>query len=225
MKLSLILAAIAVSAQAFNPKKTPESMKGKHELRWTLNESDKKEGTDAIDTAEAIEDGARAICLRSVQMFDSYCHQYKVGEGSAKAPKYADYTDESGSCNGWAETNEKAHCLAQDCMFEYCLYKRDEHYADCEALADEWEEAIADQGVVCSKEKKGTCLKTATVVDFRGSPEKTFMKVSRKHNKRPGWGQVYNYGNMHNELNSNTGGDFVSTTCDTYYEVIEEEDY
>ena len=223
MKLSLVLAAIAVSAQAFNPKKTPDTMKGEHELRWALNESDKKEGTDAIIIADAIEDGAREVCLRSVKMFDSYCHQYKVGEGSEKAPKYADYTDD-GSCNGWTETNEKAHCLAQECMFEYCLYKRDEHYDACEALAEEWELAISDQEVECKKEKLGTCVKTATAVDFRDNQESKFMKVHKKHNKRPGWGQVYNYGNMHNELESN-GGTWANATCDLYYDVIEEEDY
>ena len=40
MKLSLILAAIAVSAQAgrgFNPKKTPRTMRGAHTPRWELN--------------------------------------------------------------------------------------------------------------------------------------------------------------------------------------------
>ena len=51
------------------------------------------------------------------------------------------------------------------------------------------------------------------------------MKVAKKHNKRPGWGQVYNYGNMHNELDTNNGGAFVSATCTLYYDVIEEEDY
>merc|ERR1712150_286870 len=81
---------------------------------------------------------------------------------------------------------------AQECMFEYCLYKRDEHYDDCEALE-----------VECKKEKLGTCVKTATAVDFRDNQESKFMKVHKKHNKRPGWGQVYNYGNMHNELESN----------------------
>ena len=50
------------------------------------------------------------------------------------------------------------------------------------------------------------------------------MKVHKKHNKRPGWGQVYNYGNMHNELESN-GGTWANATCDLYYDVIEEEDY
>ena len=42
MKLSLILAAIAVSAQAgkkFNPKKTPKTMRGAFTPRWFINDA------------------------------------------------------------------------------------------------------------------------------------------------------------------------------------------
>ena len=41
MKLALILAAIAVSAQAgrrFNPKRTPKTMKGEFTVRWFMND-------------------------------------------------------------------------------------------------------------------------------------------------------------------------------------------
>ena len=41
--------------------------------------------------------------------------------------------------------------------------------------------------------------------------------------KRPGWGQVYNYNNMHDDLDSNdaTEGLFESDVCDLYYEDLE----
>ena len=71
-----------------------------------------------------------------------------------KTPKYADYTDENDSCDVWAAddgtvTVEQAHCLGQDCMFDYCIYKRDEQFSACEALVDEWESEIATQGANC----------------------------------------------------------------------------
>ena len=45
---------------------------------------------------------------------------------------------------------------------------------------------------------------------------------------RPGWGQVYNYGNMHNDLDTNdaTDGEFESDVCTHYYDYLEDlEDY
>ena len=40
----------------------------------------------------------------------------------------------------------------------------------------------------------------------------------------PGWGDVYNYGNMHADLESNdaTDGDFVNAICTEYYDLIED---
>ena len=34
--------------------------------------------------------------------------------------------------------------------------------------------------------------------------------------RRPGWGDVYNYGKMHNDL---LAGDFTNDTCEDYYVV------
>ena len=45
-----------------------------------------------------------------------------------------------------------------------------------------------------------------------------FKKVKKAHNKRPGWGDVYDYGNMHNEL---LDGTFESETCDIYYDFVD----
>ena len=76
MKLSLILAAIAVSAQAgwkFKPKVTPKSMRGEHNPRYRM-EGDEKVGTNAINFAEELALGKREICIKEAQLFDEYCH-------------------------------------------------------------------------------------------------------------------------------------------------------
>ena len=221
MKVSLILAAIAVSAQAgrkFNPKRTPKSMKGEHEPRYTIDAvTGEKEATNAINVAAELADGARELCIKEAQMFDEYCHQYKIEFDSEKTPRYADFTaDGEGDCGFWGNiddnlTHEGGHCLAQACMFDYCMYKRDEIFDGCNALAKGWEEEMAAQGVECKVEKHGVCLKTKGKVDYAGIETNMFKKVKKVLNKRPGWGQVYNYDNMHNELQSNNAdGNFVS---------------
>ena len=96
-------------------------------------------------------------------------------------------------------------------MFDYCLYKRDEIYAGCNTLAAAWEAEIAAQGVECKKEKHGICLKTKGKIDYNGFETNSFVSLKREFNKRPKWGQVYNYDNMHNELQSNNpDGNFIS---------------
>ena len=81
-------------------------------------------------------------------MFDKYCHQYNVREG--KDVRYADYTEaaDNRDCMHWegdddVPTNEAAHCLAQDCMFDYCLWRRDVQLKKCEDFVKEWQEEVA----------------------------------------------------------------------------------
>ena len=110
-------------------------------------------------------------------------------------------------------------------MYDYCIYRRDVQLNKCEALVDDWEEEMTAQDIGCRVEKYDTCIVADAKVDIGGIQENKFFKVMRKLAKRPGWGQVYNYDNMHNELNSNTGGDFESATCDTYYAYLGELEY
>ena len=190
-------------------------MVGAHEPRWFTNDAGKKEGTHVYDVADELAAGNYELCIKEAMKFDEYCHQYKIEEDSDKTPRYADFTDAAGDCGFWSTdgslTHEEGHCLAQDCMFDYCLYKRDEIYDGCNALAAGWAAEIAAQGVECRKEKHGVCLKTKTNVDYAGIETMKFSTIKKEFNKRPGWGQVYNYGNMHNELQSNNAdGNFVS---------------
>ena len=112
--------------------------------------------------------------------------------------------------------------MAQACMYDYCIHKRDEQLAECEDLADDWEAEIDAQDIECKKFEYGVCLKTRGRVDFAGIETTMFKKVKKEFNKRPGWGQVYDYDNMHNELKSN-GGDWDNATCDAYYAAIDVE--
>ena len=76
MKLSLILAAIAVSAQAgrpFKPKATPRSMRGKHTPRYAMD-GDEKVGSHAIDVDDEVALGHSELCIKEALLFDEYCH-------------------------------------------------------------------------------------------------------------------------------------------------------
>ena len=81
--------------------------------------------------------------MKGVRQFDAYCHQYKINEqklARGKIPKYADFTVE-GSCDAYApevdEDGEQIHtleqlaCLGQDCMFDYCIWRREEYLKEC----------------------------------------------------------------------------------------------
>ena len=235
MKFALI-AGLALSVQAgrFNPKKTPEDMVGQNRARFFLDENDKPQGTDALDYQAVADSGAHTeYCLREAKAFDSYCHQYKTKEG--KAPRYADYTEaeDNRDCSHWEDgdgvTKESAHCLAQDCMFDYCLWRRDEQLKRCALFVEEWNEEVAIASAVagedvCKKEKGGICFMTTVDITFGDYTGTKAMKAQKKSEfKRPGWGDVYNYGNMHDDLDTNqdTDGDFESAQCTLYYEELE----
>ena len=169
MKLSLIIAGLALSTQArrFNPKALPEDMEGENVARFTVDDDGKKVGSDALDYEAS---GATAYCLRESKAFDKYCHQYNPG----KKLKYADFTDggdvPSEICAEWeddgAPTTESVYCLAQDCMFDYCLWRRDEQLDACEDFVEDWEAAVqaatdaADGVDQCAKRKMGVCVRT-----------------------------------------------------------------
>ena len=65
---------------------------------------------------------------------------------------------------------------------------------------------------------------TTVDITFGNYVGKKAMKAQKKSEyKRPGWGNVYNYGNMHDDLDTNedTDGDFTSAQCTLYYEELE----
>ena len=120
-------------------------------------------------------------CKKGVKQFDSYCHQYSVEENNGtKEPRYANYRLEDGTCD-YEDLIEEVHCLAQDCMFDYCMYRKEKFLAEC--------------------------------IEADGDID------------RPGWGNVYNYDNMHGDLVSNGGDDFDNGTCDDYYALIDTEEF
>ena len=129
--------------------------------------------------------GLPKTCKKGVRQFDAYCHQYGIKTNNGKKePRYADYTLEDGTCD-YADTLEEVHCLAQDCMFDYCIFRKEQFLEECKAANGDIALPKAD----------------------------------------PGWGDVYNYGNMHGDLVSNGGEDFDNGTCDDYYALIDTEDF
>jgi hypothetical protein len=90
-------------------------------------------------------------CRKGARQFDAYCHQYNVRDGHRrKTPKYTDYKiypeeqpdeeqpdgeqpDEEqpdGFCE-FTDQLSQAVCLREQCMFEYCLFRRNEWIDDC----------------------------------------------------------------------------------------------
>ena len=146
------------------------------------------------------------------------------------ASKFQAYTKKSSSCGRWTEECKveeylcvnKAHYLDQDCMFDLCLYKRDEQFAECAAIAAAQESEIAAQKVQCKPFKFGTRLRTATKIDFAGIETTMFEEVKKELGNRLGWTMACNYGYMRDRLQSNNAdGNFVNATCDSYNELID----
>ena len=194
MKFTTTIAALVALTAAkccskedeWTPKCTPEGMKGTFDQRWDMvpvgnKGKQRKVGEQAMAMSDL--KGLPKTCKKGARQFDAYCHQYGIKEDNAKGkePRYADYTDADGTCDSYTDILEKVHCLAQDCMFDYCMFRRDQFLEDC---------IEADGDIDLPK-------------------------------KNPGWGDVYDYGNMHGDLVSNGGDLFDNATCDVYYELID----
>ena len=183
--VALTYAGSCAAEDDWDPKCTPVGMEGTFTQRWEKKAvgrrgKQRKVGDDAMEMSDL--KGLPKTCKKGVRQFDAYCHQYGIKEDNTKGkePRYADYTID-GSCDSYTDILEKVHCLAQDCMFDYCMYRRDEFLQEC----------IDEEGEI------------------------DLPKAN------PGWGDVYDYGNMHGDLVSNGGDDFDNATCDDYYREID----
>ena len=182
MKFALI-AAIATYALAYDPQTDiPDRLSEEVTLRWSLVNG-KKVGTNAYSKRElkartsgmATREGKRT-CKRGAKQFDKYCHQYMIDQDRVDAgriPKYANFKSNNGEGEcAFTDRLEQLACLGQDCMFDYCIHRREEFLDAC--IANEGDQARDD------------------------------------------WGNVYDFGEMHGDLQSN-GGDWPNATCDAYY--------
>ena len=163
MKLSLIACALGLATAydipELNPKRRPRSMKSLHRARWVDN-GDGPVGTFVGNYEGIAAEDVKGTCIKQMKAFDSYCHQYAIPNDSDRAPRYGDYTDlevgevgDGSQCDQWDKPTEKFYCLAQDCMFEYCLWRRDTYIEGaCLIIAENWLEAVAESGQNCQRE-------------------------------------------------------------------------
>ena len=156
MKFSALAAIAALTSaklyricdegESYTRKCIPESLVGEWKARYTPEERTIEDrrgrevtrnvpvGTDAY-TLEELGALDRA-CRKTTLAFDSYCHQYRfredsdVEEDKVDIPKYADFRDDDGAC-AYDEDAARLQCEYQQCMFEYCLHRRDQWVAQC----------------------------------------------------------------------------------------------
>ena len=105
----------------------------------------------------------REECKAGADAFDQYCH------GRVNRHRYADFRDPmSGECD-YAEAADgdieaQIHCLAQQCMYDYCIWRRDQYIENCDAFDATWATAAADN---CLREgQDGECKVLQQVVSF-----------------------------------------------------------
>ena len=83
----------------------------------------------------------RAWCRHGAEAFDNYCH------GRVNPHRYADFRNpETGDCDYEDDIPAQIHCLAQQCMYEYCMWRRDEYVQTCDAFVDSWTQAVESVG-------------------------------------------------------------------------------
>lgn len=200
MKITLVLASVAAYVYAgegeccedlgeYDPKCIPEALEGPDNWKQRWEEDTRPNGKKMKIGSHSVKrsqlKGLPRQCKKGARQFDKYCHQFKIKDGNRrKTPKYTDYTKGTGVCAFEDDDLSQAICLGQQCMFEYCIYRRDEWLEICEDEDGEVELPVEE----------------------------------------PGWGDVYDYGNMHADLNTNTetDGDFESGVCTEYYRFMDE---
>ena len=98
----------------------PEGM-GDPTARYYLNTNDAKTANNKY----AYSSLTQAQCKSDARTFDNWCH------GFDDSTIYADYQVD-GSCDHLQDDTLQIHCLAQQCIYEYCIWKRDVHVLECE---------------------------------------------------------------------------------------------
>ena len=152
MKQSISISALLALSFAADPadfyRRRPMSLIG-HQVERPIDVYD----YDSIE---------RDQCKLGAKAFDAYCH------GRVNPHRYADFrSPDTGVCDYDDEGDIPAqiHCLAQQCMYEYCMWRRDQYVANCDSFVDDWDQAVADVG--CAREGKGgMCIVLDRAVSF-----------------------------------------------------------
>jgi len=112
-------------------------------------------------------------------------------------------------------------------MYEYCIWRRDEYIASCEAFPTLWAEAVDQVG--CKKERDGSCLRLNEKVAFTLRPgvttETSNRKVADKRLSKPSnWRGVKDLDEMHDDLIEVADGTLgFEASCSAFYEFADPE--
>ena len=110
-------------------------------------------------------------------------------------------------------------------MYEYCIWRRDEYVASCEAFPTVWEEAVEQVG--CKKEKNGTCIRLNEKVAFTRHPGSTFEANGRTNAERNlsrtgNWNKLARFETMADDLIEFADGTrSFEAGCDAFYEFVD----
>ena len=130
----------------------------KHRPRWSGN-TQCVSSVFGADYDEIAKEDVQGLCSIQARQFDNYCQQITIPAGANHPPKFGDYTNLEGECDDWSTNEEEFYCLAQDCIFEYCEWVREDYLKNCLEIAGQWKTAAAEE--VCKEEDDAeNCIRT-----------------------------------------------------------------
>lgn len=112
-------------------------------------------------------------------------------------------------------------------MYEYCIWRRDEYVASCEAFPTLWEDAVEQVG--CKRERNGTCDILNEKVAFARHPGSTFETAGRhaaekKLSRTPGLQRLHRRDEIYDDLIELADGTLsFERGCDAFYEFVDPE--
>ena len=112
-------------------------------------------------------------------------------------------------------------------MYEYCIWRRDEYVASCEAFPTLWEDAVEQVG--CKRERNGTCDMLNEKVAFARRPGSTFETAGRnaakkKLSRTPNMHRLHRRDEIYDDLIELADGTLsFERGCDAFYEFVDPE--
>ena len=112
----------------------------------------------------------------------------------------------------------------QDITFhEYCLWRRDQYVDTCVGFDDNWTAAAEGN---CDFARNDKCIKLTDAKEFdltaaRSTDYKKYMKARNQLQRRPGWGNVYNYAVMYGDYQTlEDSSESFMGDCQVFYDFV-----